>query len=216
MLNMNLDMNITDFITVGFKGVTDTINHLGGVMIEVDEAEINHLNSYQRVMADELGSGYEYVKVTNTGLQKLNGLQATAYCRIRYTAGDDFKRAERQREVMLAILEEAKKASPSTLNNIADDVFQSVYTSLDLTEIISLLGDIAKYEIVDDGGFPEASMRTTGTIGSKGSCVVPVDLTANVIWLHQFLFEVEEYVPSSEVELYSQKVASDTGPYVKK
>ena len=54
MLNMNLDMNITDFITVGFAGLADTIDALGGVMIDVDEAEINHLNSYQFTMAEDL------------------------------------------------------------------------------------------------------------------------------------------------------------------
>ncbi len=95
MLNMNLDMNITDFVTVGFAGLADTIDALGGVMIDVDEAEINHLNSYQFTMAKDMKR--EYKELTQTGYQRLTGLQATAYCRIRYTAGDDFKRTERQR-----------------------------------------------------------------------------------------------------------------------
>lgn len=213
MLNMNLDMNVTDFITVGFKGVTDTVDALGGVMIDIDEAELKHINSYQTTMAKEMKR--DYVPVTNTGYQKLDGLQATAYCRIRYTSGDDFKRAERQREVLMAILDEAKKASPTTLNKIANDVFGSVYTSLDLTEIISLLGDITKYKIADNGGFPEASLRSTGTIGKAGSCVVPVDLEQNVIWLHEFLFGVDNYQPSAEVKGYSQKIKSDTNAYIK-
>ncbi len=213
MLNMNMDMNVTDFITVGFRGVTDTVDALGGIMIDIDEAELKHINSYQTTMAKEMKR--DYVPVTSTGYQKLDGLQATAYCRIRYTAGDDFKRAERQREVLMAILDEAKKASPATLNNIANEVFGSVYTSLDLTEIISLLGDVAKYKIVDNGGFPEASMRATGTIGKSGSCVVPVDLEKNVIWLHQFLFDVDDYEPSAEVKAYSQKIKSDTSQYIK-
>lgn len=212
MLNMNLDLNITDFVTVGFKGVTDTVNALGGVMIEVDEAELQHINSYQRTMAKELDR--EYVEVTNAGYQRLNGLQATAYCRIRYTAGDDFRRAERQREVLMAILVEAKNASPAALNQIANDIFGSISTSLDLQEIISLLGEITRYEVTDNGGFPEESMRATGIIGQKGSCVVPVDLEQNVIWLHEFLFGAQNYVPSREVSLYSEKIRSDTGQYV--
>lgn len=213
MLNMNMDMNITDFVTVGFGGLSDTIDALGGVMIDVDSAEIEHLNNYQLCMAEDLGRSY--TPVTSTGYQKLDGLQATAYCRIRYTAGDDFKRAERQREVLMAIADQAKTASPAALNTIANDVFGQIYTSLDLSEILELLGDIAKYEIVGQAGFPEDKMRTTGTIGSKGSCVVPVSLESNVAWLHEFLFEDPEYTPSEAVKEYSNKVKSDTSAYVK-
>ncbi|MBQ8597712.1 MAG: LCP family protein [Lachnospiraceae bacterium] len=212
MLNMNLDLNITDFVTVGFAGLTDTIDALGGIMIDVDDAELQHINSYQICMAEDLKRSY--TPVTSSGYQLLDGLQATAYCRIRYTAGDDFKRAERQREVLMAIADKAKTASPSTLNTIANDVFSEVYTSLDISEILELLGDIAKYEIVDETGFPEESMRATGTIGSKGSCVVPVSLEENVQWLHDFLFKEEGYSPSAAVQEYSNKIKEDTSAYV--
>ena len=212
MLNMNLDMNITDFVTVGFAGLTDTIDALGGIMIDVDSEELKHINSYQICMAEDLKRSY--TPVTDTGYQLLDGLQATAYCRIRYTAGDDFKRAERQREVLMAIADKAKSASPATLNTIANDVFKEVYTSLDISEILELLGDIGKYEIVDQGGFPEESMRATGTIGSKGSCVVPVNLEQNVAWLHGFLFKDEEYTPSDQVKEYSEKIKADTSGYI--
>lgn len=214
MLNMNLDMNITDFVAVGFQGVTNTVDALGGIMIDIDSAELEHINNYQLSMYKDLGKD-NYVPVTNTGVQRLNGLQATAYCRIRYTLGDDFMRAQRQREVLAAILEEAQGASPATLNEIANNVFESVATSLDLTEIISLLGDINSYQVVKNDGFPEASMRATGTIGKAGSCVVPIDLERNVIWLHEFLFDSADYVPSDEVKSYSDKIKSDTSPYVK-
>ncbi|NBH25183.1 LytR family transcriptional regulator [Lachnospiraceae bacterium] len=215
MLNMNLDMNITDFVTVGFAGLSDTIDALGGVMIDVDSAELQHINNYQICMAEDLKRSY--TPVTDTGYQLLDGLQATAYCRIRYTAGDDFKRAERQREVLMAVADKAKSASPATLNNVANAIFDKdeIYTSLDLTEILELLGDISKYEIVAQGGFPEESMRATGTIGSKGSCVVPVSLADNVQWLHEFLFADEEYTPSTAVLQYSDKVKADTSAYVK-
>lgn len=212
MLNMNLDMNITDFVTVGFAGLTDTIDALGGIMIDVDEAEIHHLNSYQFTMAEDLKRTYK--EVTNTGYQQLTGLQATAYCRIRYTAGDDFKRTERQREVLMAVADKAKTASPATLNQIANDVFNEIYTSLDLSEIVELLGSIGKYNIVDQAGFPDEQYRATGTIGSKGSCVIPVDLKENVEWLHNFLFD-ESYTASSDVQTYSDKIKSDTSSYLK-
>ena len=214
MLNMNLDMNITDYATVGFAGLVDTVDELGGVMIEVDEAEIDHLNNYQIGLAEDLDRSYTPVK--STGLQLLDGMQATAYCRIRYTKGDDFKRAERQREVLLAVAEEAKKASATTLNSIANKVFPQVSTSLSLDEILSLLGSIAEYEVGENTGFPFESNRTTGNIGSKGSCVVPYSLEENVELLHAYLFESETYTVSDSVSEYSDKVASDTSAYVGK
>ena len=212
MLNMNLDLNITDFVTVGFAGLTDTIDALGGVNIDVDDAEINHLNNYQLCMAEDLKRSY--TPVTSTGYQLLNGLQATGYCRIRYTAGDDFKRAERQREVLSAVADQAKKASLPKLTETANSVFEETYTSLDLSEIIEMLGDVNSYYIADQAGFPEESHRATGTIGSKGSCVIPVTLEDNVKWLHQFLFDDDDYEPSSTVKECSEHIYSDTNGYL--
>lgn len=222
MLNMNLDMNITDFVTVGFEGLADTIDALGGVEIDVKESEISHLNNYQISMVGTTTDGktfvakegVDYTPVTTAGRQTLNGLQATAYCRIRYV-GDDFERTQRQRTVLIAISEKAKKASPATLNEVADKVFKEIYTSLDLSEILELLGDITKYEVVDQSGFPSMDMLTTGTIGSKGSCIVPKSLEDNVKWLHEFLFNDTDYQPSEVIKECSAKIAADTSAYVK-
>ena len=213
MLNMNLDLNITDFVTVGFAGLTDTIDALGGVYIEVNDVEMGHLNNYQLCMAENLKR--DYTPVTSTGYQLLNGLQATGYCRVRYGGGDDFRRAERQREVMSAIADQAKKASLSQLTTTANSVFEETYTSLDLSEITEMLGDIDKYYISEKAGFPQESNRATGTIGSKGSCVVPVNLEDNVKWLHQFLFNDYDYEPSATVKKCSDQIYSDTNGYLK-
>ncbi len=212
MLNMNLDLNITDFVTVGFAGLKDTIDALGGVYIDVDESEIVHLNNYQYCMAEDLKCSYE--EVTEPGYQLLDGLQATAYCRIRYTAGSDFKRAERQREVLQAVAEVAQKADVSSLTSIANNVFGEVYTSLSLSEIVDLLGDISKYKIVATDGFPREELRTTGNIGSDGNCIVPISLTDNVVWLHEFLFNDTDYIVSPDVQSYSDKIHSDTAGYL--
>ncbi len=214
MLNMNLDMNITDFVTVGFAGLTDTIDALGGVYIDVDDSEISHLNNYQLCIAEDLKR--TYTPVSSTGYQLLDGLQAPGYCRIRYTAGDDFKRAERQREVLAAVADQAKKASLPKLTETANSVFNETYTSLDLTEIIEMLGNVGSYYISDTAGFPQESNRATGTIGSKGSCVIPMNLEDNVKWLHQFLFNDYEYEPSATVKECSEKIYSDTNGYLKK
>lgn len=213
MLNMNLDLNITDFVTVGFAGLKDTIDSLGGIYIDVDSAELEHINNYQYCMAEDMK--IPYTEVTETGYQLLDGLQATAYCRIRYTAGNDFKRAERQREVLLAVAEKAKKADVGTLTKIATDVSKEVYTSFDLQEIIELLGGITNYSVVADEGFPQESMRATGRIGSSGDCVVPVTLADNVKWLHEFLFNDANYEVSTELQTYSDKIQSDTASHIK-
>ncbi len=214
MLNQNLDLGITDFVTVGFEGLIDIVDDLGGVPITVTDEEISHLNNYQKSIAEDLK--ISYTPVSSAGTQVLNGLQATAYCRIRYTSGSDFKRTQRQRDVLMAILDKAKSADSATLSQAANDLFDNevIYTSLGLSEILDLIKDVASYSVIGNDGFPQESMRTTGTIGSKGSCVVPVDLSSNVVWLHGYLFGEEDYSPSDTVKEISTKVKSDTLQYI--
>lgn len=213
MLNMNLDLDITDFVTVGYKGLSEVINGLGGIYIDVDSEELKHINNYQIGIAEVLKCDYN--KVTETGYQLLDGLQATAYCRIRYTKGDDFKRASRQREVIMAIEEQAKKADAATLVKVFNDVIGDVYTSISSDTILELIGNITNYQIVDQGGFPEESMRTVANVGAKGSSVIPLDLESNVVWLHQFLFDDQNYEVTDSVREYSEKIKSDTTPYLR-
>lgn len=215
MLNMNLDMDITDFVTVGYKGLIEVIDGLGGIYIDVDSEEMVHMNNYQKtIVADGIQSSY--VEVKEPGYQLLNGLQAAGYCRIRATRGDDFKRAERQREVIKAIEAQAKKVkNPEVLVKIFNNAIDDIYTSLDSKDIIALLPKIADYRIVEEGGFPNESMRTTGTVGAKGSSVIPLNLEDNVVWLHKFLFEEPNYSVTANVTEYSQEVDSLTKPYRK-
>lgn len=213
MLNMNLDLNIQHYVTVGFRGVVETVNGLGGVEIDITSAEIGYLNDYQYCIAEDLGLS-NYNEVTNTGVQMLDGLQACAYCRIRYTAGDDFRRAERQRTVLTQMSEQAKLCSASTLVTIATNAFENVSTSFDLDTILELAAEAPNYTIVGSEGFPFTEYRSTGTIGSKGSCVLPMDLATNVSMLHEFLFGVEDYQPSSTVMECSERIAADIAPYI--
>ena len=218
MLNMNLDLNITDYVTVGFEGLIQTIDALGGVYIDVQQNEIVHLNNYQISMVGKTTDkktytateGVDYIAVKEPGLQKLNGLQATAYCRIRYV-GDDFMRAQRQRTVLAAVMDECKKTDAATLNRILNAALPNVATSLDVSEMSAMLENVTKYNITGSDGFPFESNRSTGTVGSKGSCVIPVHLDENVALLHKFLFDEETYQVSAQVQQYSQKVSSDTG-----
>ena len=199
MLNMCFDLNIQEYVTVGFDALIETIDALGGIQIDVHENDALNEN---------------IVKVTKPGLQTLNGLQATAYCRIRYV-GDDFGRAERQRKVLLACLDKAKQANPATLVEILNKVLEHVYTNIGVEEMASVLKDVASYEVVAQDGIPFESARKTGTVGKKASCVIPVDLAENVKMLHEFLFDAADYVPSEQVQQCSQQISSDTGVYKK-
>lgn len=213
MLNMNLDLDIENFITVGYRGLSKVIDGLGGVYIEVDEEELKHINNYQFDIADTLKCSYN--EVTESGYQLLDGLQATAYCRIRYTRGDDFQRTARQREVIKSIEEQAKKADLATLTSVFNSAIGDIYTSIDTKDIMELLANINNYSIVAEGGFPEESMRTTANLGARGSCVIPVDLESNVVWLHEFLFDDQTYTVSSAVQEFNRKIESDASPYLK-
>ena len=216
MLNLNMDLAITDFVTVGYYAVKECVDGLGGVWIDIDSAELEHINNYQlSIIRDTDIPQSEYEPVTTTGKQLLNGLQATAYCRIRYTKGDDYKRAERQREVVKAMEDQAKKLSLSELTDLLPKVLKYVYTSIDETDMVELLKNINKYSIIDEGGFPLEEYRDSNTIGSNGSCVVPVDLEENVVWLHEFLFGEENYQVSAAVEECSKRIKVDTAPYLK-
>lgn len=90
MLNTNLDLDIEYYVSVDFAALTKTVDLLGGIDIDVDDAEIEHLNNY--IVETSKVTGIQTQPLTSTGLQTLDGVQATSYCRIRYTAGDDFKR----------------------------------------------------------------------------------------------------------------------------
>lgn len=223
MLNMNLDMDITDFVTVGFDGLIDVIDAVGGVEIDVKEAEIKDLNNYQISMSGrktgtvnangdenfEATIGVDYTPVTRSGMQTLNGLQATAYARIRYVGNGDFERTARQRTVLTQVAKKAITLNPDTLDKITEAVFDEIATSLELSEIFSLLSGIAKYEVGETTGFPFEGYVQTGRVG-KASVVIPVDLTKNVSLLHEFLFDEQGYEPSETVKKCSQKISADT------
>ena len=208
MINKNLDLNITDYVTVGFEGVTDLVDEVGGVEIDVQSDEIEHLNNYQSTMATELGK--EYIPVTAPGVQTLNGLQATAYCRIRYTDGGDFKRTERQKEVLSKAFEKLKKSGPVTMIKAANSLSSEVRTSLNPAEIASLAMKAMRFNISETNGFPNDQYRAVGYIGDQ-SCVIPVHLTDNVVWLHQYLFNDSSYQVSSTVQEISDQVSAKSG-----
>lgn len=209
-LNKNLDLNITDYVTVDFKALTNAIDALGGVTIDVKENELNNLNHNLQEQIEVTGIASD--GVWSAGEQTLNGSQATAYARIRKVGNGDFERTQRQRAVISAMIEKAKGSDLSTINNVINEIFPQIATNLTNKQLISLAASVFDYELTDNIGFPLSNR--TPTLGSKGSVVVPADLLSNVKHLHEFLYpEDTAYTPSAEVQRISAAITSETGIY---
>ena len=212
MLNKNLDMNISDFVTVNFQAVAETVELLGGIDVEMKKEEVVHLNNYCVETSEVPGMDYTPLEEIE-GVHHLNGVQAVAYARIRKTSGNDFRRAARQREVIYRIVEKAKNSSIATLNTVLDKIFPMIYTSLTEKEILSMGMNMLSYDIEDQTGFPFDHLYgdTVKEAMDGVDCVLPITLESNVIKLHEFLYPEDSYVPSNEVKTYSQEIIDKSG-----
>lgn len=212
MLNTNFDLNITDFITVNFEAVYMAIDAVGGVEIDVSKSEAfgggegHMLNDY----IDELNriNKTKAKHITKAGVQTLNGIQATAYGRIRYM-DSDYNRAERQRKVLMALFEKVKDSSFNDLSKLIEQLSPKILTSLSDKEILSLAKDVSGYKIADQTGFPFE--QTVVHHSSKGDIVVADNLTLSVKQLHEYLFGDEDYEPSAKVKSISKALDKDLG-----
>ena len=216
MLNTNLDLNITDYVSIDFDALVIVVDCLGGLDIPLSYAEIVHMNNYCVETAEETGKSYTPVELPEpkpedqeaiVGTYHLNGVQATSYCRIRYTASLDMGRTERQRRVIQMIVDKAKKAGLSTIFDIMDQVFPMVKTSVSKTEILKLIPAMIGYCIDETTGFPQDYKFAT----VKGSVIVPTTLDSNVLKLHQFLYGNTNYTPTQDVLNKSAQIAAIVG-----
>lgn len=208
MLNMNLDLDIQNYVTVDFGVVAEVVDLLGGLDIEIKEEEVEPLNKF--VYETGQVAGKEAHFVGGSGIQHLDGVQATTYARIRSTAGGDFTRTERQRLVIEKIVEKMMKSDLATINKIIDEVFPTISTNFTMTEILSYAKYFNQYKLGENTGFPID--KATDTISGLGSIVIPVSLEDNVKKLHEFLFGTEEgYTPSDKVQSISNKIVARVG-----
>ena len=202
-INTNFDLNIKEYVTVNFKALINLVDRLGGITLDITEEELKWLNGY----VHELNkiNGTNVPDLPSAGTQTVNGTQATAYARIRYTAGGDFKRTERQRIVINKIFEKVKSSDLATINDLIDEMFPQIYTNLNSLDILNLAKDVFSYNIVDQTGFPfEKDAHTYNRV----SYVFPINLQDNVGKLHEFLFDELGYSPSQTVKDYSDYIES--------
>ena len=212
MLNTNLDLNVTDFVSVDFQAVAEAVELLGGIDVELKEEEVVHLNNYCVETSKVTGMDYTPLE-EKAGVHHLNGVQAVSYARIRYTSGNDFCRAARQREVIYKIVEKAKNSDIATLSKILDKVFPKVYTSFTKAEILQMGMSMMSYDIEDQTGFPFDHLYGERVKDAMGGLdvVLPVTLESNAIKLHEFLYPEDSYTPSDEVKAYSQRIVDKSG-----
>ena len=212
MLNTNLDLNVTDFVSVDFQAVAEAVELLGGIDVELKEEEVVNLNNYCVETSKVTGMDYTPLE-EKAGVHHLNGVQAVSYARIRYTSGNDFRRAARQREVIYKIVEKAKNSDIATLSKILDKVFPKVYTSFTKAEILQMGMSMMSYDIEDQTGFPFDHLYGERVKDAMGGLdvVLPVTLESNAIKLHEFLYPEDSYTPSDEVKAYSQRIVDKSG-----
>lgn len=207
MLNTNLDLHITDYVTVDFNAVVECVDLLGGVEVTVTDEEAILMYGYMDEISKLTKKESEYLP--GAGTYNMDGVQACSYARIRYTTGDDYKRAERQRIVLSAMVEKAQKSDLKTINSLIDAVFGDIKTSFSNTDLIALAAQVFNYSLGETTGFPfeKNSIR----LGSKGDVVAPCDLVSNVTQLHVLLYDDQSYVPTETVKTNSEKIINDTG-----
>lgn len=204
-LNEALDLNITEYVTVNFDAVIAAVNALNGVEIDITSEELKYINDY--IDATSQSSGVKSSHLSKAGRQTVDGVQAVAYSRIRYTAGGDYKRTERMRTVVTAMAKKAKTLNIGQLNKLADEILPRVSKNIENNDIIALIPSALSFDITESLGWPYnvKGITTTAWYG------VPVTLESNVIRLHKELFGQEDYKVSETVKEMNDAIIKKTG-----
>lgn len=200
MINSNLDLDIKDFVMVNFEALIEIIDAVGGIELEIDENELYWINEYLRDTG--LNTGRTYENVPHDGLVHLDGIQATAYCRIRYDKNLDYGRAERQRKVISLVFEKAKKMDVVQLNAAINSVIDNIVLSIPKAEILDMARFVFDYNLVGQTGFPFDKFGSIKKVPEVDIAdpVFCVTLESNVSKLHQYLFNKVDYEPTKKVK----------------
>lgn len=207
-LNKNLDLNIQHYVTMNFNSVGDIVDEVGGIVQDIDDSEAGVINGY----IDEVNNvrGTSSAHITSAGTYTLDGTQAVAFSRIRYTAGGDYKRAERQRTVLFKVFESAKEMNTAAKIKLVSDMIGNVNTDYDTDEILSVFKNLSEYTIEESTAYPQVFY------GGKvdGAWVeVPTSLVDMATGVHQFLYGETDYTPSATVSEYSNVMSGKvSGP----
>lgn len=192
VVNETFKLNITNYIAVDFSTMVDLVDAIGGVDVEVEDKELEHLNKYaydtfkkiNAVNPEKYGHYINSQPYTQGGTLHLNGLFATGYSRIRLI-DTDYKRAQRQRRVLSAILEQVKGSvwNPLMYERLYQVYLDSVRTNLSLAELISI-GEKALVA----GRIETERMPKDEYIYDDQSAIHIIDPQGNISAMHDFLY----------------------------
>ena len=187
-INYNFNLTVDKFIHVSLHTLPTIIDKLGGIELNITNDELNYINSFIVSIDKENGTTTE--KLTTPGTQTLNGTQAAAYCRIRSTEGKDFKRTERQRDVLAALFEKFKTASITDLTVMMNDILPLVSTNLTNTEIMSIASKVLSMgaTTIEQSRFPldgKSEMIATDMLH------LTTDMEETTKDIHDFLYSLD-------------------------
>ena len=171
-IEKNFKIDIDYYVAVDFSSFRDIIDALGGITVPVQEYEAAYINKTNPDFHIEAGDAVH-----------LTGKQALVFARIRKSDYDsDVSRTRRQRQVITSLIESAKNASLSQLNNTLDTLFKYVKTDLTKSQILSYGAQaIAKgwvnYEITQFT-LSDSDVFRTGYVGNSAVVFVDFPLAA--------------------------------------
>lgn len=199
-LNTNFDLGIKRYITVNFMNVAELVDDMGGIDQDITADEAQYINGY----IDEVNGirGTSSAHITEAGSYTLDGTQAVAFSRIRYTEGGDYKRSERQRTILFKIFSKAQELEKDKKVSIAKSMLDVINTNYSESEVLRLLSTISEYKVEAMDAFPKVfySGKINGVFYE-----VPVTLSEMSTQMHTFLYPTEEYTPSETVQSISDQ-----------
>ena len=205
-INKNLDLNITEYVMADFTALVDLVDVVDGIDIEIDQEEIKYINDYIKDVTKVTGKSAD--SITTTGIKHLNGVQAMAYCRIRYTTGLDYKRTERMREVLEKVFQKVKQMNLMKINNLLDEFLPKIRTNIKTNEILELIPKVLSFNISSSFGWP----YTTTGVWMDGDFYGPATtLESNVKKLHEEVYKQTNYEVPEEIKEISNKIIEKTG-----
>ncbi|MGH4120755.1 LCP family protein [Clostridium sp.] len=186
-LNENFDMNIRDYATVDFFNLEKIIDAIGGVTVDVKDDEVSLINSYMNETATI--ENKSILRISKSGSQTLNGMQSVAYTRIRYTAGGDFVRTERQRTILSGMFAKIQSLGAKEFPSVVSKLLPLTETSMNSMDIIKLGSKVFSSNIRTLGQerFPKEKYSYDKTI--DGIWYLVADMEATVDQLHKYIYE---------------------------
>lgn len=193
-INKNLDLDIKNFVTFNYNSLMEAVDFIGGFPVVVNSGE-----------AKDMG--------ISTGQQLLFGENALNYVRVRKNSGGDAGRNQRQRDLIMYIMETAKQMKKTELIRFANKMLPLVETSYaysDIEELVDLYVGMKDSLITEQYSFP---YEYRGVIlKDKLWYAVPINMKTNVTELHTNLFgEDNGYVTSNTVNEISDYIEDWSG-----